>query len=90
VLQCPVSDKANGEKLEFIAIIHNQANKNYNQLTRFKLPHKNYRAQVWDKTKLEFIDVVSDVFEQAHFTTNLTEFTDYEMYVAQELQPNEV
>jgi hypothetical protein len=36
------------------------------------------------------MDVVSDVFEQAHFTTNLTEFTDYEMYVAQELQPNEV
>ena len=33
---------------------------------------------------------MSDVFEQAHFTLNNTQFTDFEMFIQKDLEHNEI
>ena len=90
VHQCPIDIKGNNEKLEFIVIAHNQADRVFDRFIKVKLPHKAYRAQVWNKTSLVFTDVVTDVMEQSHFSlANEKEF-EFEMYVPHRMEANEV
>lgn len=54
------------------------------------VPLPNYRAQVWSDETQKFVDVKSDVLEQRHLNKNGTYFTDFKIYVASKIQPNQV
>lgn len=88
VLQCPIVNHLN--KTEFLVVAHNPSTLKFNRFIKVKLPNKNYKAQVWSKENLEFENVVSDVFEQAHFSVENKETFDYEMFVQKDLEPNEI
>ena len=90
VVQCPISDKENAQKSEFIVIVHNQANKPFQRLVTVKVPHKNFRASTWSKRTLGFEKAHADVLEQSHFTNKFVKFVDYELYIPHKLEANEV
>ena len=62
---CPTEDKNNYNKSEILVVIHNTANLKNNQLSKVKLPHANFRAQVWQNSK--FQDTEVDILEQTRF-----------------------
>lgn len=70
VLQCPIVNHL--KQPEFIVVAHNPSTLHFNRFIKVKLPNKNYKAQVWSKENLDFENVVSDTFEQAHFDLNHT------------------
>ena len=79
VLQCPIVNNLN--KPEFMVVAHNPSTLQFNRFVKVKLPNKNYKAQVWSKENLQFENVVSDIFEQAHFSLDRNQTFDYEMFI---------
>jgi hypothetical protein len=60
------------------------------QLVRILLPTDTYKPQVWNAKKNDFEDVLFDIFEQSHFYSNATNYTDFMMYIDAEFGPEEI
>ena len=88
VKACPINLSENREQNEFVVIVHNQASKANKQYAKIKLPTNNYRAKIWKNGGFE--DVPQDMFEQIHFNSTHDKFSDYELIVYAEMQPNEI
>jgi len=55
-----------------------------------RLPTKNWKAQVWDKEKLDFAPLEADVLEQTRYNKNYTLETEFELFVPMLVEPGEV
>ena len=62
---------------------------------RAKLPSNKYKAMIWSEDKSSFIDTKEfDILEQTHWSNNSTtgsntkEYSDFEIFIQQEIQPN--
>jgi len=63
VIDCPVSNPANKNATEFVAVVHNTASKSNKQYSKILLPSGEYVAKIWSKTNKKFEDVPQDMFE---------------------------
>lgn len=93
VIDCP---SKNHSLSEFIMVAHNPNSQTISQFLRTKLVSNKYKAMVWDKKENIFVDTKEyDILEQVHWKNDTKskqtkEFTEYEMFVQQDLQPNEI
>lgn len=47
VVQCPIMEHKDAK--DFITIVHNPADRVNNRFVKIRVPHNNYKAQVWSK-----------------------------------------
>jgi hypothetical protein len=57
---------------------------------RLVILNNKFKAKVWSKAQLDFVDSDTDILEQKHYSNTRAESTDYLMFVPCDLQPNEV
>jgi len=60
------------------------------QLVRILLPAANYKPQIYNTKTNAFDDVPFDIFEHQHYYANMTNFTDFMMYIDSDFGPEEV
>lgn len=90
ILKCPLSQKINADKNEFLVAVHNQQATRFDKFVRILLPSNDYRAHVWSNQIGSFVDIEADVIEQKHWQKNGQQFTDYEMFLKTVIEPDEV
>lgn len=54
------------------------------------LPQPNYKVQAWNAVKKIFTDMTSDVIENTHYDSDLTNSTDFSIYFESHFDPDEI
>jgi hypothetical protein len=63
VIECPIYDKKNDQKTEFIVIGHNPSAQTHKKFLRVRIPNQRYKAQCWNKANQTFADAEYDILE---------------------------
>ena len=62
----------------------------FNKFVKVRVPGQKYKAMVWSKAEMQFIDAQYDILEQRHYSNDRKEIVDYEIYIPTDLKPQEI